>query len=71
VSELGHRRVFGEQSLRLADVLWVGANGGGGENVDLSSLFYFLLFFFSQNPLTNEAKGKIGRKIINDQHMTR
>jgi hypothetical protein len=74
--------VAGEQSLRLAGVLWVGADGGGGKNVDLSSLspfffyffFFFVFVFFLQNPLTNEAEGKSGRKIIKmarDPHMTR
>jgi len=51
VSGLGHRWVVDEQSLRLVGVLWVGADGGGGENVDLSSLFpiflFFIFYFFS------------------------
>jgi hypothetical protein len=62
VSGLGHRWVASEHSLCLVGVLWVGADGGGGENVDLSSLFHIFIYF--QNPLTNEAEGRSGRKII-------
>lgn len=62
MSGLGHRWVAGKQSLCLAGVLWVGADGGGGEDRDLS--FFFFFFFFFQNPLTNDADGKSGRKII-------